>query len=208
MDEPRLSDGPAPDQRAEILAKGAETHRHLCPRQVLGARMAWAAAGWLDLEVPRDDKRLLVIAETDGCFVSGIEAAAGVRVSARTLRILDVGKIAATFADVRTERAVRLAPKAGVRAAAAAHADPDAPGRWQAMLVGYQRMPANDLLAALEVALHPSAAELRARPHVRVDCVRCGEEVINAREVLTPDGPLCRPCANVEGARYYRVVTR
>ena len=70
-----------------------------------------AAAAMLELEVPRKDKRLLVIVETDGCFVDGVEAAVGVSVGGRTLRVEDYGKIAATFVDVKTERALRVAPR-------------------------------------------------------------------------------------------------
>ena len=50
---------------------------------------AIAGAGMLDLDVPRAEKRLLVIVETDGCFVDGVEAVAGVAVGRRTLRVED-----------------------------------------------------------------------------------------------------------------------
>ena len=48
------------DTLDRILQESAKRHRHLCPRQALGA------AELLGLELPRADKRLLVIAETDG----------------------------------------------------------------------------------------------------------------------------------------------
>jgi formylmethanofuran dehydrogenase subunit E len=82
---------------ALILQQSAERHKHLCPRQVLGARMSLFAAEMLELELPGADKRLLVIAETDGCTVDGIIAATGCHVGGRALRILDFGKVAATF---------------------------------------------------------------------------------------------------------------
>ena len=103
-------------QRA--LEVASARHKHLCPRQVLGARVAIAGAGMLELDVPRADKRLLVIVETDGCFVDGVEAVAGVAVGRRTLRVEDYGKIAATFVDVKTGRALRVAPQVDVRARA------------------------------------------------------------------------------------------
>jgi len=55
-----------------ILHESAMRHKHLFPRQILGARMALLAGELLELELPRTDKRLLVIAETDGCTVDGI----------------------------------------------------------------------------------------------------------------------------------------
>jgi len=48
-----------------ILAESAKRHKHLCPRQVLGARMGLFAAELLGIELPRRDKRLLVISETE-----------------------------------------------------------------------------------------------------------------------------------------------
>lgn len=40
-----------------------------------------------------------MIFETDGCAVDGLIAATDCRVGSRTLRILDFGKVAATFTD-------------------------------------------------------------------------------------------------------------
>src|SRR5512147_1692459 len=94
----------------DILKISASRHTHLCPRQVLGARMGLAGARALGLDLPVHYKRLLVILETDGCFADGVEAATGCTVGHRTMRVEDYGKIAATFVDVQTGRAFRLAP--------------------------------------------------------------------------------------------------
>jgi len=45
----------------EILEISAARHNHLCPRQVLGVRIGLAGAQALGLEIPRSDKRLIVI---------------------------------------------------------------------------------------------------------------------------------------------------
>lgn len=93
----------------DLLEKSAARHTHLCPRQVLGVRVALAGASALGLSIPRADKRLLIILETDGCFADGVEAATGCTVGHRTLRVEDYGKITATFADTATEKAIRAA---------------------------------------------------------------------------------------------------
>ena len=111
-----------------------------------GARAAIAGTGLLELEVPRADKRLLVIVETDGCFVDGVEAVTDVSVGRRTLRVEDYGKIAATFVDVKTERALRVAPRVDVRERAWDYA-PEQKRRYFAMLHGYQRMPDAELFS-------------------------------------------------------------
>jgi formylmethanofuran dehydrogenase subunit E len=92
----------------EILYESSIRHKHLCPRQVLGARMGLAGAEILGIDLPRNDKQLLVISETDGCTVDGLIAATGCRVGSRTLRIHDYGKVAATFVDTCTEEAIRV----------------------------------------------------------------------------------------------------
>jgi formylmethanofuran dehydrogenase subunit E len=63
--------------------------------------MGLAGGRWLELEVPQKDKRLLTIAETDGCAADGLAVATGCWVGRRTMRILDFGKVAATFVDTR-----------------------------------------------------------------------------------------------------------
>lgn len=60
------------DQLNELLERCASRHRNLCPRQVLGVRMALAGASLLGMELTSGDKQLLVIVETDGCFADGV----------------------------------------------------------------------------------------------------------------------------------------
>jgi formylmethanofuran dehydrogenase subunit E len=61
--------------------------------------MGFVAGELLGLDLPRRDKRLMTISETDGCFVDGLIASTGCHVGGRTLRILNFGKVAATFVD-------------------------------------------------------------------------------------------------------------
>lgn len=184
-----------------ILELSSARHSHLCPRQVLGARIGLAGAAALGLDIPRDDKRLLVIVETDGCFADGVEVATGCTVGHRTLRVEDLGKIAATFVDVKSGRAVRVAPQLDVRERAYAYA-PDEPRHYFAQLAAYQIMPARELLTLQPVELVPPVEAIVSRPVVRTACDRCGEEIINEREVIRSGSTLCRSCA---GAGYYRV---
>lgn len=183
----------------QILAESAKRHRHLCPRQVLGARMGLYAAELLGLELPRGDKRLLVISETDGCAVDGLIAATGCRAGSRTLRILDFGKVAATFTDTYTEESIRIVPRLQARFSSAEHA-PDSSNNWEAMLLGYQVMPLPELFIAQRVKLDAPLPEIISRPGNKAICTICGEEIINGREVLNDGVVLCRACA---GEGYY-----
>ena len=196
IDTQKLVDLPTLDK---ALAVASARHNHLCPRQVLGARCAIAALAALELEVPRTDKRLLVIVETDGCFVDGVEAVTGVSVGGRTLRVEDFGKIAATFVDVKTERALRVAPQLDVRTRARDYA-PEQSQRYFAMLHGYQRMPDDELLSFQWVTLSTPVAAIVSRASARAICNKCGEEIINEREVEGVREVLCRSCS---GGGYY-----
>lgn len=185
----------------ELLFTSAALHQHLCPRQVLGVRMGLAAGQWLDLSIPQTDKRLLTIVETDGCLIDGLTVATGCRVGRRTMRVLDFGKVAATFVDTATGRAVRIVPTASARQRAKIYA-PEASNRWEAYLLGYQRMPEAELLSLQEVILTLSLEQILSKDGYRVNCDHCGEEIINEREVIRDGLTLCRACA---GERYYNL---
>src|SRR6266542_4036679 len=169
-----------------ILHESAMRHKHLCPRQVIGARMSLLAAEMLELELPIADKRLLVIAETDGCTVDGIIAATGCHVGGRTLRILDFGKVAATFIDTHTEESIRIIPRREARALSGDYA-PAGRNQWEAMLIAYQVMPAPELFIVQHVSLITPLSKIMGRPAMKTVCEICKEEIINGREVMNGD---------------------
>lgn len=106
---------------AETVAPWAELarlHPRLCPRQVLGVRIGQHAGTLLSLSLPRSDKRVLAIVETDGCFADGVSVAAGCWLGHPTLRLVDYGKVAATFIDLECSRAIRIWRHAQARALA------------------------------------------------------------------------------------------
>ena len=187
----------------KLLQESISHHGRLCPRQVLGIRVGLAGSAALGLDVPRKDKALLVIVETDGCFVSGVEAATGCAVRHRTLRVEDLGKVAATLVDVGTGRAVRVAPSLDVRQRAYDYA-PEEGRRYNAQLQGYQIMPDNELLSIKSVKLSVPVDDLVSRPGIRVNCDNCGEEIINQREVNVESKTLCQACT---GHAYYHPVS-
>jgi formylmethanofuran dehydrogenase subunit E len=186
----------------ELLKACAALHHHLCPRQVLGVRMGMLAGEILGLDLPQSDQRLLTIAETDGCGADGIAVATGCWVGHRTLRIEDYGKVAATFVDTRAQQVVRIVPRAQARQLAHEYA-PEARSHWEAQLMGYQRMPVEELLVAQAVQLKSPIEHIISRAGVRVVCTSCGEEIMNEREVVREGLVLCKSCA---GSSYYSVV--
>lgn len=181
------------------LALSAARHERLCPRQVLGVRIGLAGAAALGVAEPREGRRLVAFVETDGCFVNGLEAATGCSVGHRTLRVEDYGKVAATLYDLESQRAVRVAPRAGIRERAFAYV-PGEDRRFYAQLSGYQRMPSEELLDIRAVQITHDMVALMGKRGLRVLCASCGEEVMNGREVAAAGAVRCRSCA---GEPYY-----
>ncbi len=178
----------------ELLQRASARHDHLCPRQVLGVRMGMYAAELLDLPLPQDDKRLLTLIETDGCFADGVAVATGCELGHRTLRLVDYGKVAAAFIDTQTGRAVRIAPTLDSREQAGKIAG-EGNSRWRSYLEAYQVMAYEDLFMAQEVTLNFSVEAVVSKHGPRVTCAYCGEEIINEREVIANGEVLCRACA-------------
>ncbi len=184
---------------SSLLKQSSAQHDHLCPRQVLGVRMGLAGMAAIGLPTPMPHKAALVFIESDGCFATGIEVATGAAVGHRTLRVIDLGKIAATFANVATGCAIRLCLQPDVRKQAL-HYAPEIKARYYAQLKGYQLMPDSELFALHEVTLQPALKEVLSKPGLRTRCSRCGEEIINERQIHKDGQVLCRTCA---GNGYY-----
>lgn len=186
-------------QLEKFLAVSSAQHDHLCPRQVLGVRLAMAGVNALGLDLPRTDKRLRVFIESDGCFADGVAAVTGCTVGHRTLWVQDYGKAALTVVDTFTGTCLRVHPRQGVRLASQVFA-PDAVNSYAAMLVGYQRMPDEELLAIQPIELLAPLPAWISQPGLRMICDQCGEEIINERHVIRAGRTLCRSCS---GEAYY-----
>jgi formylmethanofuran dehydrogenase subunit E len=177
-----------------LLEKSSYDHSHLCPRQILGVRLGLAGMNTLGFNAPPDQKRLLVITETDGCFVDGLSAATNCTVGHRTLRVEDYGKTAAVFIDTVTSQTIRVAPALDIRQRAHAYV-PNEPRHYLAEMQAYQLMPTDEMFIIRTVTLSTSLKAILGRPGVRVNCNSCGEEIINEREIKQGKLTLCRACA-------------
>jgi len=188
----------------EYIALAAKSHGHMCPGQILGIRMAMLGLRSIGIDDPVvARKRLLTFVEIDRCATDAVSVVTGCRLGKRSLKFLDYGKVAATFVDLETGRAVRVAAREDARAKAKAmfSAMSDAS---RAQLEAYKVMETDDLfdLRAVRVKLKPE--DMPGRPRSRVTCAQCGEGVNDGRELRLGDRILCRSCA---GEPYYEVVT-
>jgi formylmethanofuran dehydrogenase subunit E len=190
-----------PTDLSILLKRSASEHSHLCPRQVLGVRMGLAGLEALGVKSPVTTKTTLVYIETDGCFADGIRVATGATVGHRTLKVQDLGKIAATFTDLKTPKSVRLALRMDIREKALAYS-PEESRRYYAQLKGYLVMPEIELFSYQWVELIVPPEKVIGRSNARTHCTVCGEEIINSREVKVDGKVLCQTCAY---GGYYRV---
>lgn len=177
-----------------LLEKSARDHYRLCPRQILGARLGLAGLAALGFEKAPADKRLLVITETDGCFVDGVSAATDCSIGRRSLRVQDYGKTAAVFVDTNTGQSLRLAPALDLRRKAFEHA-PAGLSSYQAQMHAYRIMPSGEMFSVTPVSLVASLRNMLSLPGLRVNCENCGEEIMNEREIRQNGRCLCRACA-------------
>jgi len=184
-----------------LLDKSMQDHDHLCPRQILAVPMGLAGMQVLGIEEPPIKKRLLIISETDGCFVDGVSAATGCTVGHRTLGVEDYGKVAATFVGTKTGCAIRVAPMLDIREHTYGYA-PNESRHYFAQMQAYQIMPDKEMLTIQEVILNTPVEQIVSQPGLRVNCDVCGEEIMNERELHQNGLTLCPPCAY---GGYYQV---
>ena len=186
----------------EILAEQA--HGHLCAGQILGLRMALCGVRLLGLDDPAgaDRKRLVTFVEIDRCATDAIPIVTGCRLGKRALKFRDFGKVAATFCDVREERAVRVAALESARQRAR-ELHPEIVSKNQQQMAAYREMADEELFAIqwVRVSLRPEDEPGYKAP--RVICDRCGESVNFRREIVRDGRTLCRACA---GEGYYDLV--
>jgi formylmethanofuran dehydrogenase subunit E len=178
-----------------LLQTAAERHGHLCAGQVLGVRLSLCALNELGIDPEREPKRLIVFVEIDRCATDAITSVTGCSLGRRSLKYVDYGKMAATFVDTLTGRAVRVVALDSSRERVAAYAPPGlAPAA--AQLAGYQVMPDSELFEIQEVRVPISKFDLPGHPLTRVACARCGEGVNDGREIVRAGETLCRACAS------------
>ncbi len=189
---------------SSLLKQSSARHDHLCPRQVLGVRIGLAGLKAIGLDAPMPHKAALVFIETDGCFADGVEVATGATVGHRTLRVMDFGKTGAVFANVKTGKTVRVAPYLDIRETFLAYY-PHVKSKYYAQLKGYQIMPDAELLSFEDILLDPALEVTLSKPGLRAKCQHCGEEIINARQVILGAGILCASCA---GVGYYKTKSK
>jgi len=183
----------------EYLQLAAVAHGHLCAGQVLGVRLAMLGLRELGITDPiAERKRIVTYVEIDRCMTDAIGLVANCRLGKRALKFRDWGKVAATFVDLQTGRAIRIAARESSKEIAR-NIFPDMTkdaGQQKA----YAELPEEVLFDKRWVKVEVKAHDLPGYKGPRVVCAECGEGINFAREVLQGGRTLCRACA---GETYY-----
>jgi len=185
----------------EYLREAETAHGHLCAGQVLGVRLAMLGLNRLQISDPRgaDRKRLVTFVEIDRCATDAVSLVTGCRLGKRALKFRDWGKVAATFLDVTTGRAVRIAARESSKGRARA-LHPEIADKNQQQMLAYREMPDDELFECQSVKVTLPPEEFPGYKAERVVCEACGEGINFRREVRRDGKILCRGCA---GERYY-----
>lgn len=183
----------------EYLELATKAHGHLCAGQVLGVRLAMLGLRELGIEDPvAERKRLVTYVEIDRCVTDAVALVANCRLGKRALKFLDWGKVAATFVDLQTGRAVRVAARESSKKLAREmfpELDKEL-GQQKA----YRVIPDEELFERQWVRVSLRPEDLPGYRGPRVVCEECGEGINFRREVVAGGRALCRACA---GDRYY-----
>jgi formylmethanofuran dehydrogenase subunit E len=187
-----------------LLQESVRTHGYLCPGQVLGVKMSMLGLREIGIADPKrkDRKSIIVFVEMDRCATDAVQSVTGCSLGHRTMKFMDYGKMAATFLNLKTGRAVRVLAKEESRQKAKEYFH-DAENKYEAQLEAYKIMSEEDLFDMMEVHVKINPEDMPGRPLRRIRCDSCGEHVQDMREVYRDGKVLCRPCA---AAGYYKPV--
>jgi len=189
----------------EYVALAEQAHGHICAGQILGLRLALHGLALLGLDDPlgAHRKRLVTYVEIDRCATDAIGVVTGCRLGKRALKFRDWGKMAATFCDLETGRAVRVAAKESSKQRAK-EMYPEIADKNRQQMHAYREMPAADLFTEQWVKVSIGPEDLPGYKSARITCDACGEGINFAREVIRDGRTLCRGCA---GESYYTPLT-
>lgn len=191
----------------ETLLQEAEVaHGHLCAGQILGVRMALLGLARLGIADPRgaDRKRLVTYVEIDRCATDAIAVVTGCRLGKRALKFRDWGKMAATFVDLSSGRAIRIAATESSKQRAR-ELYPEIADKNRQQMHAYREMADGELFTEEWVAVTVEPREMPGYKSARIVCAACGEGINYDREVKRDGQTLCAGCADPDG-RYYQAL--
>ena len=183
----------------EYIERANVAHGHTCAGQILGIRLSLLGLRELGIDDPiKERKRLVTIVEIDRCATDAVQLVTGCRLGKRALKFKDFGKVATTFVDLKTGRAIRIvAREESKQKARELFPELD---KEEGQRRAYRQLPDDDLFTRQWVRVALPEEDMPGYRAPRVVCAQCGEGINFKREVQRDGRLLCRACA---GERYY-----
>lgn len=176
----------------EHLRRSAMLHSRLCPRQVLGVRMARFACGWFGVDPAVERGQFFVYMEIGRCAADGVMVVTCATPTNQLMQLIPYGKVAATFVHLPSGAALRVSEHPQSRAAALA-LPIDVLSAWEKQLQAYQVLSDETLLRWQRVKL-PAPLPVVPEKHAAT-CQRCGDRINEHQEVNQGGTILCKACA-------------
>ena len=188
----------------EYVTLAEAAHGHMCAGQILGLRLAIHGMELLGIDDPtgKDRKRLVSFVEIDRCATDAVTVVTGCRMGKRALKFRDFGKVAVTFCDLESDRAVRVVAKDSSKQRAK-EVYPEIEDKNQQQMKAYRDLPVADMFEHAWVRVKLAPEEMPGFKGAKVSCAQCGEGINFKREVEVDGRTLCKACA---GERYYEVL--
>ncbi len=188
----------------EYVTLAEAAHGHMCAGQILGLRLAIHGMELLGIDDPtgKDRKRLVSFVEIDRCATDAVTVVTGCRMGKRALKFRDFGKVAVTFCDLESDRAVRVVAKDSSKQRAK-EVYPEIEDKNQQQMKAYRDLPAVEMFEHAWVRVKLAPEEMPGFKGAKVSCAQCGEGINFKREVEVDGRTLCKACA---GERYYEVL--
>ncbi len=178
-----------------LINEAKQLHGSICHGLKIGTRMTMSGLARIGITDPKgtDRQKLLVCVEIDRCPTDAIMALTGCRPGKRSMKVFYYGKMAATFLNLETGKAVRVAVRGEAAYVDETGALPD-----------IATIAEEKLFTIEQVAVSFPAGELPGQSQCRVLCTRCGEMILDGREEQESAGPVCIPCQ--QAGSYYQLL--
>ncbi len=158
----------------------------------------------IGIENPQQEiKKLIVFVEIDRCASDSIAVVTGCRLGRRSLKFVDNGIMAATFLNLDTGRAYRIAAREESRQLALQYM-PHIDNVRERQLHAYRAMSTEELFRIQPVRVDLQRLDLPGPTRRKVVCEVCGETVRDGKEILRDGRVCCKPCA---GESYFLPMT-
>jgi formylmethanofuran dehydrogenase subunit E len=170
-----------------LFNKAKAFHGHVCPGIVLGTRLTIAGLRELGMNPHEPQRNLIVYMEIDRCGADAVQAITGCSLGHRSLKHKDYGKFAATFVDLTTRKAVRVAVHEKKRA------EHDKLDQKEVIRI-LGECPEPEILEIEQVRIDIPDDDIPGFPRQKAVCSVCGEQVMDNRHITVNGKVMCRNC--------------